>query len=42
MSKVGATAQVKKRGIGFQDEFMSHYAEFSQSWRDQINRMKRY
>ena len=42
MSKVGATAQVKKRGIGFQDEFMSHYEEFSKSWRDEIDRTKRF
>ena len=28
----------KQRKIDFQDEFMAHYEEFSQSWRDAINK----
>jgi hypothetical protein len=40
--KVGKTVKVKKRVADFQDEFMSHYEEFSKSWRDQIDRNRRF
>ena len=31
-----------KRVVDFQDEFMGKYYEFSQSWRDEIDRNKRF
>lgn len=42
----GKKQKVPKLGLGkhrdFQDEFMAKYSEFSQSWRDQIDRQKRF
>lgn len=41
-SRRPATKLKEVSRVDFQDEFMSHYEEFSQSWRDQINRQKRF
>lgn len=43
LSLAGAM-QAMPRGVvkDFQDEFMGKYDEFSQSWRDQIDRQKRF
>ena len=38
--------KIKKKKVkakkDFQDEFMDKYDEFSQSWRDQIDRQRRF
>lgn len=41
-AKLGLNLKSMIKNDDYQDEFMSNYENFSQSWRDQIDKNKRF